>query len=232
MFSASLNPDPMPLHASPRRSRRVVALSLLAVTVACSGGDDAAADSLAAATDAAETAAAATAAAPAAQTEAELGAADVDAYERGLAAEVEVLREAVERRAGARTGEDTLSAIMAATEMQSVPAAAERAGLDVDRYRRLENAFGQVLSKRVMNPALLAQTAQADTSQLAQLPAEAQERARANMREAAAAFSDSATYRTLPPALHDTVRQRADARLDALWKERNELRARAAGLGG
>lgn len=226
----SLSRPAMPTRPPLRRARRLVALSLLAVTAACGGGDGDEADSLAAEETAAADTAAAAAAAPAA--EAELGAADIDAYERGLAAEVEVLREVVDRRAKARTGEDTLSVMMAATEMQSVPAAAERAGLDVDRYRRLENAFGPVLSARVMNPTLRAQTAQADTSQLAQLPAEAQERARANMREAAAAFSDSATYARLPAALHDAFKQRADARLDALWRERNELRARAAGLGG
>jgi hypothetical protein len=216
-----------------RRSRRLVALSFLALTAACGGGgDDAAADSLLAEEPAPVDSTAIGAAVAAPAGDAELTEGDLEAYERGLAAEVEVLREAVERRANARTGEDTLSAIMAATDMQSVPAAAERAGLDADHYRRLEGAFGPVLSKRIMNPGMREQTAQADTSQLAQLPAEEAERVRANLREMAAAFSDSAAYSTLPPALVETFRQRADARLDALWRERMELRARAAGLGG
>lgn len=221
-------------HPSPRRALRLLSsLSLLTALAACGGGADADADSLAAAeAEAMAPEAAAEAASADAGAEAELGAADLDAYERALAAEVEVLREAVEARARARTGEDTLSAIMAATDMQSVPAAAQRAGLDADRYRRLENAFGPALSGRMMNPAMREMTAQADTSAIANLPAEEQARARANMAEMAAAFSDSATYRSVPPALHDAFKQRADQRLDALFKERFELRARAAGLGG
>ena len=206
---------------------RLATLALLAASAACAGGE---ADTASLALDEApaDTAMAAAAATPAA--EAELTAADLDAYERGLTAEVAVLREALERRANARTGEDTLAALMAAAEMQSVPAAAERAGLDVDRYRRLDDVFGAALAGRAMNPGMLAQVA--DTSQIAQLPADVQERARTAAREAAAAFSDSATYRTVPPALVETFKERAAQRLDALWKERLETRARAAGLGG
>lgn len=221
---------PLPVRSSLRRSPHLLALSLAVALAAC-GGAGADADSLLAEEGAVPESAAVAMASPGATTE-EVGEAELELYERGLAAEIEVLREAVARMASARTGEDTLSAIMAATEMQSVPEAAQRAGVDVERYRRLEGVFGPALSGRMMNPAMRGMTAQMDTSTLAELPAEEQARVRESMAQMNAAFSDSAAYRTVPPALHAAFKARAEQRLDALWKERFELRARAAGLGG
>ena len=220
----------------PRPARLVLPIALTAVAVlplvACAGGDaetdTAAADSATAPAAVAEAPAATEAAAP-------LSEADLDVYQRALTAEVELLREAVAKRAAAKTNADTLSAMMAATDMQSMPAAAERAGIDVSRYRALDEAFGSALSARMMNPAMQNMAAQADTSYFATLPAEQAKQQReqflAGRRQMEAAFGDSATYRAVPPALRDAFKARAAAGLDSLWRQRFELRAKAAGLG-
>ncbi|HEX5581815.1 MAG TPA: hypothetical protein VFX39_09580 [Gemmatimonadaceae bacterium] len=221
----------------PRTLSRLALATLVAVLPACGGGDTGA--DTAAADTALGAAAAAEQGAPAGADTgaATLGEADLDAYERALAAEVEVLREAVAKRSAAKTQADSIDALFAATEMQSVPAAAERAGIDADRYRRLDDAFGRVLSARAMNPgmnAMMSEMQNADTSFLATMPAAQADSMRARMKEnmgqMQAAFSDSAAYAALPPSLRDTFRERATSRLDSLWRERMELRARAAGM--
>ncbi|HEY0972485.1 MAG TPA: hypothetical protein VGE02_16060 [Gemmatimonadales bacterium] len=221
---------------TPRTISRLALAALVAALPACGGGD---ADADTSAVDTALTAApAAEGSVPAgADTGSALGEADLEAYERALAAEVEVIRDAVAKQAAARTQRDTIDALFAATEMQSVPAAAERAGIDADRYRRLDNVFGRVLGARAMNPGMSAMVAgmqNADTSFLASLPAAEADsmraRMKANMAEMQSAFSDSAAYAPLPPSLRETFRERAAARLDSLWRERMELRARAAGM--
>jgi hypothetical protein len=164
----------------------------------------------------------------------ELAEADLDAYERALTAEVELLREAVRQRDAARTDADTLNAMTAAMEAQTVPAAAERAGIPEDHYRRLDDAFGRAVGARLQNPGMRSMMANPDTSFLADLPAAQAEQQRAqlreNLRQAEAAYGDSATYASVPPALLEPFKARAAATLEALWRERMELRLKAAGL--
>ncbi|HEU4631133.1 MAG TPA: hypothetical protein VFS08_15385 [Gemmatimonadaceae bacterium] len=219
-----------------RPARRALALALVPLA-ACAGGDDADSDSLAAdSTGAATPTAAADPAASGSAAAAALSEADLDAYERALDAEVAVLRDVQARMAAAKTNEDSTNALFAAAQTETEPAAAQRAGIDVDRYRRLDQVFGTALGARQMNPGLRAMMSNVDTAYLKDLPAdqaaEQRERLRQNAQEAQAAFSDSATYRTVPPELVDALKARADARLDSLWKERFALRARIAGLGG
>lgn len=219
-----------------RPVRRVLALALVPLA-ACAGGDDADADSLAA-DSAAETAAAtpATAADPSATASAPLTEADIDVYEKALTAEVAVLRDVQARMADAKTGTDSMNAMLAATDIETVPAAAQRAGIDADRYRQLEQAFGTAIASRRMNPAMQAMMTNPDTSFLKDLPADQaaaqREQLRKNMADAQAAFSDSATYRTVPAELRERFKERATAQLDTLWAERFALRARIAGLAG
>ena len=222
----------------PPHSRHRLPLGVLAACLtlgACGGGSDAADDSATAADSAVAAAPAASAASAGAPGDAPITEADLDAYAGALTAEVALLQEAVQQRQAARTGEDTLSAMMAATEMQSVPAAAEKAGIDPDRYRALDNALGRAVGARLQNPGMMKMTLEADTSFLAQLPAEQAEQQRAqlrkNLQDAQAAWGDSATYASVPPALVERFKERAGARLDSLWRLRFELRARAAGLG-
>src|SRR5687768_12937649 len=100
-----------------RRSR--TALLLLAFAAAC-GGDKPAAD---AAAEAAEAEAApsrepatGTSAAPAALSNAPLEVADIDRWEKGMAGELEAVTAAAEKMKVARTGEDSMSAMMAVQE--------------------------------------------------------------------------------------------------------------------
>lgn len=223
--------SPFPLSPAARPARQLLpAAGLLAALLAC-GGDGGADVPQSEGVAAPPAAASAPAVAPppaAAAVEAELTAADLDAYARALAAELAVLESVLERRAAARTTADTAVAMLAATEDETAPVAASRAGIDADRYRRLERAFGAALAARAMNPAMREMLG--DTSAIASLPPEAQAAARANVREMMAAFSDSATYRSVPVALHATLTQRAEAGLDSLFTRRVELRARAAGM--
>jgi len=155
-------------------------------------------------------------------------AADIDLYERALTAEIAEVRKALDKRRSAKTSTDTLAAMSAALDMNTTPAAAEKAGIPVERYRYLESVFGRAISARKMNPAMAKMGE--DTSSIAQLPPEAQERARKNLAELRAQNSDSVTLQTIPPELRDQFKQRAATRLDTLWSELFALRARAAGL--
>lgn len=222
----------MPRHA------RLLPLGVLAacLTLAACGGSDADADAVDSTVADSGTAAVAMAdPAPAGDAEAPLAEADIDAYERGLAAEVQLLREAIEKQRAAKTGEDTLSAIMSATDMVTVPAAAQKAGLDASRYRTLDNTLGRAIGARIQNPGMLAAMAKPDTSYLKDLPADQAEQQRtqlrANQEEMQKAWGDSATYAGVPPAILDRFKERATAQLDTLWRQRFELRMRAAGLG-
>jgi hypothetical protein len=162
--------------------------------------------------------------------DAPITAADIDAYERGLAAELAAVRKAQEQMRGAKSANDTLEAMTASLDMQTQPEAAKAAGISVDRYRYLNTVLGGAISARKMNPALANMASQMDTSQLASMPKEAQEQARKNMREMQAQSSDSVIYRDVPPALRDQFKQRVATRLDTLWSELFAARARVAGL--
>jgi hypothetical protein len=215
------------------RPARCVIVLALAPLAACGGAGDADADTLATVVD--STAAASTAAPPA-DANAALSESDIDTYQRALAAEIAVLRDAQARMAAAKSNTDSMSALFAAAQSETEPAAAERAGIGVDRYRQLDQAFGSALAARQMNPGMQAMMANVDTSYLKELPADQaaaqREQLRKNMEESQAAFSDSATYRNVPAELREAFKQRATAELDSLWKERFALRARIAGLGG
>ncbi len=63
-----------------------------------------------------------------------LSAADIERWEKGMAAELAAVQEAGAKLQSARTGEDTLSALMAVQEMTTTPAGARAAGLDPERY--------------------------------------------------------------------------------------------------
>lgn len=71
--------------------------------------------------------------------------ADLDAYERGMAAEIEIIKAAQERQRSATTPEARSEAMQAQWDDQSAPAAAKAAGIDPERYRRTRDAVHQVL---------------------------------------------------------------------------------------
>jgi len=59
---------------------------------------------------------------------------DIDRWEKGMAAELAAVQEAGAKLESAKTGEDTLSALMGVQEMTTTPAGARAAGVDAERY--------------------------------------------------------------------------------------------------
>jgi hypothetical protein len=59
---------------------------------------------------------------------------DIERWEKGMAAELAAVQEAGAKLESAKTGEDTLSALMAVQEMTTTPVGARAAGLDEERY--------------------------------------------------------------------------------------------------
>jgi len=59
---------------------------------------------------------------------------DIGRWEKGMAAELAAVQEAGAKLKSARTGEDTLSALMGVQEMATTPAGAQAAGVDQERY--------------------------------------------------------------------------------------------------
>jgi hypothetical protein len=128
-----MNPD--------RLSRAALAVAV-ALLVACGGKDASRADSADAA-DPGDTVAEAPVSAatptPANPTTAPLGVEDIDRWQRGMAAELEAVHQAAARLKGARTGEDTLSAMMGMNDMSTATAGAKAAGVDEERYKLIRS---------------------------------------------------------------------------------------------
>jgi hypothetical protein len=70
---------------------------------------------------------------------------DIDRWERGLAAELQGVREAGAKLKTARTSEDTLNAMMGVQEMATVEAGAKAAGLDPERYKFVRSSLSAVV---------------------------------------------------------------------------------------
>ena len=137
-----------------RRSPMSVLLAL-ALVAACGGDERSAREADAAADEAAEAeatpaadAAGAPAPAPSAADAATrpLEVADIDRWEKGMAGELEAVRAASEKLKAARTGEDTLSAMMAVQETSTREAGAKAAGVDVERYGFLRSNLSAAAS--------------------------------------------------------------------------------------
>ena len=126
------------------RSRVLLpALGLALATGGCSGdgGANDTTDARAAgATAESSSASAGSPAAPVLFTEA-----DLDAYARGLAKEIELVRAAQERQRTAATPEERGRAIQAQWEDQTIPEGARSAGLPPDRYRQIREIVGRTL---------------------------------------------------------------------------------------
>ena len=118
---------------------------LLAATLyACGTADsrpDAAPD---AAADTATGDAAAEAAAPASTPAADPGqapmtVADIDRWDRGMAAELEAVHAAAAKRKDAKTADDTVAAMMAVQDGATAAAGAKAAGVDEERYKLIRD---------------------------------------------------------------------------------------------
>ncbi|MDF2771245.1 MAG: hypothetical protein K0S86_738 [Geminicoccaceae bacterium] len=184
---------------------------VLPLTYACSGGGDATDSAVADTAAAVDTASPGAAAVPstAEPADAPLSPSDIDAFERGLRAELEAVNKAIADKAAAKSGTDTLSAIMGATEQQTVEAGARAAGLTVDRYRTIVNAISGALAAR-QGQAMMANMPQPDTSTLT---AEQKAQVRKNAEEMKNAFGNP--FKELPADVASALEPRAAA-LDSL----------------
>jgi hypothetical protein len=132
--------------------RTAFSLALFAAAaVACSRGDtDANAGDSAAQSDTS----AATAAAPSTpassatpSTPASLTADDIDRWQKGMTAELEAVHKASEQLKAAKTGNDTLTAMMGANEMGTRAAGAQAAGVDEERYQLIRSTLSSVVGQ-------------------------------------------------------------------------------------
>ena len=136
--------------------------------------------------------------------------ADLDAYRAGTLAEIARIEAASAELARAKTSGDTTTVLVSIRPDNSEAAGAERAGMDVRRYRRIRDALSDVLGSRTMGDMMKAQLAGVDTAALA--PAD-----RANIRESLqeAARLEENAYRGVPPDVQPLLRRRA-GELDSL----------------
>ena len=133
------------------RSISLVVLSLVAVA-ACGHSRDAATDSTAAATDstppatAPSTSAAVTpASSSAASTDAPITVADIDAWQKGMTAELTAVQDAGTARQNAKNATDTLNAMFGANDMSTRPAGAKGAGMSEARYQYVSNKLSSIV---------------------------------------------------------------------------------------
>ena len=134
----------MPTRSRLRGARLAALLLALAGTAAC-GGSDGASD---AAVDTSRTpVVAAAAAGDDADSAQPLGftAAGLDAYERGLGREIELVRAAQERARTAATPQERAQAAQAQWDDQTMPEGARSAGVAEGHYRRIRASVGTVL---------------------------------------------------------------------------------------
>ena len=147
-----------------------------------------------------------------------LGVADLDAYERGLQREIEILQLARERFASAADDEARLEILAEIQPRVLRQAGAEAAAVPEERYRTVTDTVSDVLGKLEMGDA----TRQMMPSEqdLAQMPPELRAQVEENIRQMRAALGDP--YEGLEA---DTAAA-LEARVDAL----RALRAEHAGL--
>ena len=104
---------------------------------------------------------------------------DIGRWEKGMAAELAAVREAGEKLKSAKTGEDTLSALMGVQEMTTTPAGARAAGVDEERYRSIRSDLSAATSyltpqlggidTTMLSPAQREEMRQMNAAQLKQL---------------------------------------------------------------
>jgi hypothetical protein len=128
----------------------VGAVLLVAAFYGCGAGDpkppadgDAAEDTAPAQDASAE---AVPAAAPADPGQQALSVADIDRWAKGMAAELEAVHAAGAKRKAAKTGDDTVSAMMAVQDQATLETGAMAAGVDGERYNLIRSTFSTAAS--------------------------------------------------------------------------------------
>ena len=70
---------------------------------------------------------------------------DIGRWEKGMAGELKAVQEAGAKLKTARTGEDTVNAMMGVQEMNTIAAGAQAAGLEQDRYKVVRSNLSGVV---------------------------------------------------------------------------------------
>lgn len=182
--------------------RTALAAALILCTAACADSDDRSAD-------AGTTIDEAAGAAPAeSETPAAFSEADLDAYERGMTAEIEAIRTARAAADTASTPESRAALMQAQWEDATIPAGARAAGLDESRYRDVRRTVHETLKmldfQGKIDGPLSYDTARADAAMRARLARD--------------------PIGDLPPGSAAALRARLD-RLAAQWGEYIEMTA-------
>jgi hypothetical protein len=104
---------------------------------------------------------------------------DIERWEKGMAAELAAVQAAGVRLSSARTGEDTLSALMGVQEMTTTPVGARAAGVDEERYRVVRSDLSAAtayltphlggIDTTMLSPAQREEMRQMNAAQLKQL---------------------------------------------------------------
>ena len=68
---------------------------------------------------------------------------DIDRWQKGMAGELEAVNAAAQRMKAARSGEDSMSAMMAVQETSTQEAGAKAAGVEVDRYKLIRSQLSE-----------------------------------------------------------------------------------------
>ena len=138
-----------------RLSRAALACGLVLALAACGGGsdtDEAAPPAEAPDGEAAGGTPPVAETAPSSSTTAPVTVSEIDSWQKGMAAELEVVRAAGTRLKEAKTGDDTLSAMMGMQEMATQETGAKAAGLDLERYKFVNSELSAAVS--YLTPAL------------------------------------------------------------------------------
>ena len=75
-----------------------------------------------------------------------LTAADIQRWDKGMAGELKAIEEAGAKIKNARSGEDTLTAMMGVQEMATIGAGAQAAGLKLERYKFVRSNLSAVVA--------------------------------------------------------------------------------------
>jgi hypothetical protein len=104
---------------------------------------------------------------------------DIARWEKGMAAELAAVQQASAKLGSAKTGEDTLTALMGVQEMTTTPAGARAAGVDEERYRVIRSDLSAAatyltphlggIDTTMLSPAQREEMRQMNAAQLKQL---------------------------------------------------------------
>jgi hypothetical protein len=159
----------------------VLALSLTSCGSGDSDSDAAPPDEAATDTAPSETTGAPSggAAPPTSGTLAPVTVADIDLWQKGMAAELEAVRSAGEKMRTAKNNADSLSAMMGVQEMATQEEGAKGAGLDLERYKFIRSELSAAVSymtphlggidTTMLSPAQREELRQSNEAQLAQM---------------------------------------------------------------